>query len=63
LWDTESWQNVLAFEGQGAQFFSTAFSPNGNALGSLSLNGVLHIWQAPSWAEIEREESAQPAPR
>jgi WD40 repeat protein len=63
LWDTQSWQELLTLEGQGALFFSTEFSPDGNALGSLNGSGVLHIWQAPSWDQIEAEEKAQQALR
>ena len=56
LWDTVSWQNVLTLEGQGAGFNKTAFSPDGNAIGSLNVDGNLHIWRAPSWAEIDTAE-------
>jgi hypothetical protein len=38
---------------------SAAFSPDGNVLGSLSLSEVLHLWRAPSWAEIEAAETAE----
>jgi WD40 repeat protein len=52
LWDVDSWQEVLTLEGTGSLFYLTAFSPDGNALGTLSTEGILHVWQAPSWAEI-----------
>jgi hypothetical protein len=44
-------------------FAMTAFSPDGNALGSKNANGILHLWRAPSWEEIERQEKAAPARR
>lgn len=44
--------------GQGALFLSTAFSPNGDAIGSLNQGGEPHLWRAPSWAEIEAAEAA-----
>ena len=62
LWDTESWQEVLSLEGQGTGSPGAWFSPNGNAIGWLnSAIGVLHIWRAPSWEEINAEEKATPA--
>ena len=62
VWDTQSWQDLLTLEGEGGPlFFSTAFSSDGNTLGSLNGDGILHIWQAPSWGQIEAEEKAQPA--
>jgi hypothetical protein len=37
-----------------------AFSPDGNVIGakSSSRNGVLNLWRAPSWQEIETKENA-----
>ncbi len=66
LWDTDSWQELLTLEGAGSQFSLTAFSPDGNAIGTLSVDGILNLWRAPSWAEIhaaeakEKSESKQP---
>ena len=48
-----SHQEVLTLEGQGSSFESTAFSPDGSILGSKNAHGVLHLWRAPSWTEIE----------
>ena len=65
LWDVDSWQEVLTLQGVGS-WGSLAFSPDGNALSSRNYDGVLHVWQAPSWAEInaaeakEQEASKQP---
>jgi WD40 repeat protein len=59
LWDVESHQEVLTWEGQGPLFDSTAFSPDGNIIGSSNSRGVLHLWRAPSWAEIEAAERTQ----
>jgi len=64
LWDVGSWQEVLTLEGTGSIFNPTAFSPDGNALGTLSTEGILHVWQAPSWAEINAAEAREkPEPR
>jgi WD40 repeat protein len=66
LWDVDSWQELLSLEGAGSLFGLTAFSPDGNAIGILSGDGILHVWRAPSWAEInaaeakEKAESKQP---
>jgi WD40 repeat protein len=62
LWDAETHQEVLTLEGRGSLFGRqgpTAFSPDGNVLGSANGNGILHLWRAPSWAEIDAAEKAQ----
>ena len=56
LWDTASYQELLTLEGQRSHFTDTAFSPDGNVLGSLSAEGFLHVWTAPSWPEIKAAE-------
>jgi WD40 repeat protein/serine/threonine protein kinase len=60
--DTESWHEVLTLEGQGSIFLSTKFSPDGNAIGTMNAAGILHIWRAPSWEEINAAEKSAPAP-
>jgi WD40 repeat protein len=62
LWDLESKQELLSLEGQGVDvlFKGLAFSADGNVLGWMSRNGVLHLWRAPSFAEIEAAEKVQP---
>ena len=57
LWDMESQQELLTLEGQGSLFDSSAFSPDGNLLGSRNRFGLLHVWRAPPWGEIEAAES------
>ena len=59
LWDLESRQELLTLEGQGSIFYRTAFSPDGNVLGSMNANGLLQMWRAPPWAEIETAEHAE----
>lgn len=61
LWDADSWQELLTLEGTGSEFGSTAFSPDGNAIGTLSSDGILRVWQAPSWAEIDAAEAKEKA--
>ncbi|MEO7678432.1 MAG: protein kinase, partial [Verrucomicrobiota bacterium] len=56
LWSVENHEELLSLEGQGTRFEETAFSPDGSVLGSLNSDGVLHLWRAPSWAEIEAAE-------
>ena len=66
LWDVESSQELLTLEGVGSLFSHTAFSPDGNVLGSMNDGGLLHLWCAPSWEEIaaaeakEKTETRQP---
>ncbi len=62
LWDLESHLDLLTLEGRGSRFTWTAFSPDGNVLGSVNDKNVLHLWRAPSWEQIaaaERQERAE----
>jgi WD40 repeat protein len=61
LWDVDSWQEVLALEGAGSLFGLTTFSPDGSAIGTLSEDGILNVWRAPSWAEINAAEAKEKA--
>jgi eukaryotic-like serine/threonine-protein kinase len=58
LWDVESQQELLTLEGEGTMFVPTAFSSDGAVLGSMNGSGILHLWRAPSWTEIEAQEKA-----
>jgi WD40 repeat protein len=60
LWDIHTRQEVLTLKGQGSLFNDTAMSPDGNILGSKNGAGILHLWRAPSFAEIEATEKNQP---
>jgi WD40 repeat protein len=65
LWDAELHQELLNLETEGGQFGQMAFSADGNLLGCCTFQGVLHVWRAPSWTEIEQAErnnGAPPAP-
>jgi WD40 repeat protein len=59
LWDTASHQEVLTLEAEGSNYHQTAFSADGNVLGSRNGLGVLHLWRAPSWEEIARAEAKE----
>ncbi len=61
LWDVDSWQELLTLEGAGSLFSITAFSPDGNAIGTRSDDGILHVWPAPSWEEINAAEANEKA--
>lgn len=56
LWDVESHQELLTLASGESRFIQARFSPNGNVLGAVSMEGHLHLWRAPSWAEIEAVE-------
>jgi WD40 repeat protein len=60
LWDVDSHEELLTLEGKGSMFNVTAFSPDGAILGSMNSGdakrGILHLWRAPSWEEIEAAE-------
>jgi hypothetical protein len=59
VWDLESQQELLTLETESSIFHPTAFAPDGDVPGSMTrLGGVLHLWCAPSWAEIEASGSS-----
>jgi len=59
LWDMEGYEKLLTLAGQGNFCDMVAFSPDGNVLAARNSRGVLQLWRAPSWAEIEAAEKAQ----
>ena len=56
LWDLATYRELVTLPGQGEMFQYVIFSPNGNWLAARSWEGQLHLWHAPSWAEIEAAE-------
>jgi serine/threonine protein kinase/WD40 repeat protein len=61
LWDADSWQNLTTLKSAPGQFFFfCVFSPDGNAIATVSNPGNLNIWRAPSWAEINAAEAKDP---
>lgn len=59
IWDTTSWEEVANLEGSGASLSLVRFFPDGNTLAAFDVNHILHLWRAPSWAEIEAAEKAE----
>ena len=59
LWDLKSFEEVATLPGSGSMFKLVRFSPDGNTLGAVNRNGVIHLWRAPSWQEIEQAEKAR----
>ncbi len=57
VWDVESLQELITLKGQGSMFSTVSFSPDGDTLASSNSKGILHIWRAPSFADIERIEA------
>jgi WD40 repeat protein/serine/threonine protein kinase len=53
LWDLPNHRELMTLSGQGSMFSFVAFSPDGRWLAACSGEGKLHLWRAPSWAEIE----------
>jgi WD40 repeat protein len=56
LWDLDSLQELLTLPAREEIFFTTEFSPDGNVLAAMHYKQGLHLWCAPSWAEIEAAE-------
>ena len=61
LWDVASLEEVVTLAAHGSVFISTKFSPDGNVLGSLNASGILYLWRAPSWDEINAAEAKEKA--
>jgi WD40 repeat protein len=57
LWDLASHEEVATLSGHGSLFIILRFSPDGNMIGARNMKGVLHLWSAPSWKEIEAAEA------
>ncbi|HEY3914026.1 MAG TPA: hypothetical protein VGN61_06025, partial [Verrucomicrobiae bacterium] len=58
IWDAASHEDVGTFEGEGSFFSGACFSPDGNMIAARNWNGILHVWRAPSWEQIENAEKA-----
>lgn len=57
LWDMDCHQEVLTLAGEGSLFVSTSFSPSGDAIAASNSQGSLHIWQVPTFEQIEHLEA------
>jgi WD40 repeat protein/predicted Ser/Thr protein kinase len=60
LWDLHSHEDLATLTGEG-RFFFAEFSPDGNTIAARNGEGLLHVWTAPSWAQIEDAEAPQNA--
>jgi WD40 repeat protein/serine/threonine protein kinase len=56
LWDLSTYRELVSLSGQGSIFLSVGFSPDGQWLAACNRDGMLHLWRAPSWAEIAAAE-------
>jgi WD40 repeat protein len=59
FWAVDGWQHVLILPAEDSNFGLAAFSPDGNTIGVTTALGRLHVWRAPSWAEIEKAEARE----
>ncbi len=57
IWDLETGREVLVLKaGASRGVRELRFHPDGDSLLSITYPGPLHLWRAPSWAEIEAAE-------
>ena len=61
IWDVDSRQEVLTLPANGSLFGHTEFSPDGTILAASDAEGELHVWRAPTLAEIDAAEANQGA--
>jgi WD40 repeat protein len=59
LWDLSTNRELMTLPGHGSVFAFVAFSPDGRWLAACGREGKLHLWHAPSWAEIEAAEKQE----
>lgn len=53
----------MTLPGEIGKFYGRlGFSPDGNTLFAVSIEGTVIFWHAPSWEEIEAEQARQRAP-
>jgi WD40 repeat protein len=62
LWDLVARREVLTLRVEGHYFHHVGFSPDGSTLAAVTLDGIAHLWRAPTWEEIEAAEKRQRAP-
>ena len=60
LWDLHSHEDVATLTGEG-RFFFAKFSPDGNTIAAQNGKGLLHVWTAPAWEQIEAAEKGRGA--
>lgn len=56
LWDIATGRELLSLAGDGTFFLDVRFSGDGNILSATSMDGIAHLWRAPSWGEIQAAE-------
>ena len=59
LWDLATQQEVASLIAPGFSFGKVEFSPDGNAILAINVQGTLYVWRVPSWEEINAEENEQ----
>jgi len=62
VWDHQVGRDLLGLYNQGSYIGWTEFSPDGNNLLGVSFYGVVNLYRAPSWAEIEAAEKGMQGP-
>jgi WD40 repeat protein len=62
FWDYVSQRDLLSLRGQGSGVMRPEFSPDGNTLMATSWEGIVELWHAPSWEEIEAAEKGAVTP-
>lgn len=59
LYDLPSGQEVLTLAGTAASFIRVEFSPDGSMIAAVNEQRELHLWRAPTLAEIDAAEANQ----
>ena len=59
LWHMDAQEHILTLPGVGTGFSDISFSPDGNCLAATTVDGVFHVWRAPSWEAIADAEAKE----
>jgi WD40 repeat protein len=59
IWDTDSFEPLLNLAAEGTVFSTAAFTRDGNTIGARNQLGQLHLWTAPTLAEIVAVERSE----
>jgi WD40 repeat protein len=61
-WNVATRRETITLAGADQLFRMTRVSADGTVLGSVNRDGELHLWRAPSWAELEPLAKLSPQP-
>ncbi len=62
LWDLSTFRELVALPAEGSWFLRLDFSPDGATLAATGARGIVELWHAASFAELEAQEEPKSHP-